>query len=31
MRIDPILHKATLNSFDEKLNDLNYWWRKRTY
>jgi len=25
MRIDPILHKATLNSFDEKLNDLNYW------
>lgn len=25
MRIDPILHKATLNSFDEKLYDLSYW------
>ena len=25
MRIDPLLHKATLNSFDEKMNDLSYW------
>ena len=25
MRIDPILHKAPLNSLDEKMNDLNYW------
>lgn len=25
MRIDLILHKATLNSFDEKINDLSYW------
>jgi hypothetical protein len=25
MRIDPILHKAPLKSFDEKMNDLNYW------
>ena len=25
MRIDPLLHKATLHSFDEKMNDLSYW------
>ena len=25
MRIDPILHKAPLNSYDEKMDDLNYW------
>ncbi len=25
MRIDPILHKAPVKSFDEKMNDLNYW------
>lgn len=25
MNIAPILHKAPLKSFDEKMNDLNYW------
>jgi hypothetical protein len=25
MRTDTILHKETLNSFDEKMNDLSYW------
>lgn len=25
MNIVPFLHKAPLKSFDEKLNDLNYW------
>ena len=25
MNIAPVLHKAPLNSFDEKMNDLNYW------
>ncbi len=25
MRTDTILHKETLNSFDEKMNDLCYW------
>jgi hypothetical protein len=24
MNIAPVLHKASLNSFDEKMNDLNY-------
>ena len=25
MNISPVLHKALLNSLDEKMNDLNYW------
>ncbi|MFN7540631.1 MAG: hypothetical protein ACK5RQ_11340 [Bacteroidota bacterium] len=25
MNIAPDLHKAPLNSFDEKMNDLKYW------
>ena len=25
MNIAPILHKAPLKSFDEKMDDLNYW------
>jgi len=25
MKIAPVLHKAPLNSLDEKMNDLNYW------
>ena len=25
MNIKPVLHKVPLNSFDEKMNDLNYW------
>jgi hypothetical protein len=25
MNITPVLHKAPLKSFDEKMNDLNYW------
>ncbi len=25
MNIAPVLHKAPLKSFDEKMNDLNYW------
>jgi hypothetical protein len=25
MNIAPVIHKAPLNSFDEKMNDLNYW------
>lgn len=25
MNIKPVLHKAPLKSFDEKMNDLNYW------
>lgn len=25
MNITPILHKAPIKSFDEKLTDLNYW------
>jgi hypothetical protein len=25
MNIIPVLHKAPLKSFDEKMNDLNYW------
>jgi len=25
MKIAPVLHKAPLNSLDEKINDLNYW------
>ena len=25
MNIVPVLHKAPLNSLDEKMNDLNYW------
>lgn len=25
MNIAPVLHKAPFNSFDEKMNDLNYW------
>ena len=25
MNIAPILHKAPLKSFDEKMYDLNYW------
>ena len=25
MNIAPVLHKVPLNSFDEKMNDLNYW------
>jgi hypothetical protein len=25
MSIVPVLHKAPLKSFDEKMNDLNYW------
>ena len=25
MHIAPVLNKASLKSFDEKLNDLNYW------
>jgi len=25
MNIVPSLHKAPLKSFDEKMNDLNYW------
>jgi hypothetical protein len=28
MNIDPIVYKAKLDSFDEKLNDLNYWLSK---
>jgi hypothetical protein len=25
MNIAPVLHKASLKSLDEKMNDLNYW------
>jgi hypothetical protein len=25
MNIAPVLHKAPLESLDEKMNDLNYW------
>lgn len=25
MNITPVLHKEQLKSFDEKMNDLNYW------
>lgn len=25
MNIVPVLHKAPLKSYDEKMNDLNYW------
>jgi hypothetical protein len=25
MKIAPVLHKAPLNSLDEKMSDLNYW------
>lgn len=25
MNIAPVLYKAPLKSFDEKMNDLNYW------
>ena len=25
MNIAPVLHKVPLKSFDEKMNDLNYW------
>ncbi|MCA6467576.1 MAG: hypothetical protein IM564_05080 [Chitinophagaceae bacterium] len=25
MNIVPVLHKAPLKSFDEKMNDLKYW------
>ena len=25
MNISPVIHKAPMKSFDEKLNDLNYW------
>jgi hypothetical protein len=25
MKIAPVLHKAQLNSLNEKMNDLNYW------
>jgi hypothetical protein len=25
MKIAPVLHKAPLNSLNEKMNDLNYW------
>ena len=25
MNIAPVLHKAKLKSFDEKMNDMNYW------
>jgi len=25
MNITPVLYKAPLKSFDEKMNDLNYW------
>ena len=25
MNIKPVLHKASLKSLDEKMNDLNYW------
>jgi hypothetical protein len=28
MNIAPVVHKAKINSFDEKLNDLNYWLSK---
>ena len=25
MKITPVVHKAQIKSFDEKLNDLSYW------
>ena len=25
MEITPVVHKTPLKSFDEKMNDLNYW------
>jgi hypothetical protein len=25
MNIVPVLHKVPLKSFDEKMNDMNYW------
>lgn len=25
MKINPVISKASFNSFDEKMNDLNYW------
>jgi len=28
MSIAPVLYKAKIHSFDEKLNDLNYWLTK---
>ena len=28
MNISPVVQKASMKSFDEKLNDLNYWLTK---